>query len=185
MVIAVLDISPDDSTNAAKAAALLGCAAPLAIGVLLYYEHRRALQSSALSSIYLAATVLFDIVKTRSCFLRDGATLMGCIYAAITTAQLVLLILEEAPKRYHIPASAFGKEAIRGFWSRTFFVWVNTTLFLGFRNALLVNQLPNLGPGFASRALAETFEKKWITSKSYFSFITCLLLSFFRRRGFT
>jgi hypothetical protein len=163
IVVAILDTSSNDAAH--TAAAVFSCLAAGAVICLLYFEHRRALKSSALLSIYLATTVLFDIAKTRSCFLREGARLTGGLSVTITVAQFGLLVLEEVPKRYQSPASTLGEELRRGFWARTFFVWINSLLRLGFQRTLLADQLPTLGPEFASRTMAHMFEKKWVKSE--------------------
>lgn len=134
----------------------------------MHFEHRRALESSPLPALYLFITLIIDITKTRSYFLRSATGLypLACITAAIAALEAILLVLGELPKRYNAKGDNLGPEATRGFWGRTFFIWVNSTLFLGFRNILSPKDLPDLDPSFSSARLAAQFEPIWKRCKS-------------------
>lgn len=142
-----------------------GVASALAAAALSFVtmaEHCRSLQTSAVLGLYLLLSVLFDIAKTRSYYLRIMQAL-----AALSTASVVLkitlLALLEVPKKRHIidERKSACKEALAGFWSRTFFVWLNPTFAHGFRNIIKVDDLPALGPEFASELLFSRLEQIW------------------------
>lgn len=118
------------------------------------------LQHSVYTSLLLCSSTLSK--HARASF---EARLTGGLYAAITVAQFGLLVLEEVPKRDQNAGSTLGEELRRGFWARAFFYLVNPVLRLGFQKSLLSDQLPNLGPEFVSRIMAERFEKKWVKSE--------------------
>lgn len=135
---------------------------------MLYYDHRYAIQSSAFISIYFGITMLLDVAKARSFFLRGGSRLgsIGSIYVAIAVTKLILVGLAEIPKRYQSTTrKKLGKETTSGFWNRTLFIWLNSTFFFGFGNRLLVDDLPNLAPGFYSEHLSAKFRRYWVQCK--------------------
>lgn len=150
---------------ASLAASLLGCIAAICIIAIVNFEHRRSLQSSALLSLYLGLTILLDIVKVRSYLLRSGLQVVGGITVAIATIKFVVLVLEEIPKRKYIKDTALrtsmSKEGASGFWNRSLFLWLNSTLLLGFRRVLQVDHLGHLGVDFASENLSAKFEPNW------------------------
>ena len=147
----------------AVGAAALSCIAAVVLAVLVGYEFHRSFQSSVLTGLYLLLSILFGIVKTRSYFLRTLPALAGLSTSGVAF-QLILLILLEIPKTSAIGKDlrqTIGKEVVTGFWNRTFFVWLNSTFLLGFRNVLTVNDLETLGPEFSSEKLSTRFNQKW------------------------
>ncbi len=148
--------SSDGATGLSLAASVVACLAVVALAVFIHFEHRHAVESSPFPALYLFATLLFDIAKARSYFLRSsiGFYPLACITTAITVLKLFLLILGELPKRYQVKRGDLGLESKYGFWGRTFFIWLNSTLFLGFRNIISPDDLPDLDPSFTSARLA-------------------------------
>lgn len=128
-------------------------------------DHRYAIKSSAIISIYFLITLLFDIARARSFSLRggEGSVAVTAAYGSLSALKLAIIALTEVPKHYQSTTrQALGKEATSGFWNRTLFIWINSTLFFGFRNRFSVDDLPNLGPDFDSDALASAFEPNWL-----------------------
>jgi hypothetical protein len=164
VVTAGLYISSDATTNIATAASILSCLAAVALAVFMFFEHRYALESSPIVSLYLFITMLLDAASARSYFLRKttGLYTIACLTAAVAATKLLLLVAEEVPKRYRIPQEKVGPDTKSGFWARTFLVWMNSTIFIGFRNTLSVEDLPNLGEKFSSAKLAAAFEPRWM-----------------------
>lgn len=163
-VAAAVFYNPQDALTATSvASSVMMCLAAIILAALMHFEHRHAPEPSPLPAVYLFVTMLLDITKARSYFLRSrfGLYPVGCIVAAIATTKLVLLVLGEMPKKYRSKRDALGTETTSGFWSRTFFVWVNSTLLLGFRNILSIDDLPNMDASFASAKLSAIFEPIW------------------------
>ena len=133
------------------------------MAIFMHLEHRHAVESSPVPGVYLLATLLLDAGRARSYFLRSdiGLYTLGCLTVAIAVTKFALLALGEFPKRYRSKGETPGPESTTGFWGRTFFVWVNSSLILGFRNILSVADLPNLEVEFASAKLAAIFEPIW------------------------
>ena len=164
IVAAVLRTTIADPLTTTAAAHTLSCLAALVMTTLLFFDHRYAIQSSAIITIYFVITMLLDIARARSFFLRQvyGSRAVASVYVAVSCLKFSILVLTEVPKRYtSTTRKDLGKEATSGFLNRTLFIWLNSTLFFGFRNRLLVDDLPNLGPNFHSEKLAETFEHYW------------------------
>ncbi len=143
----------------------LACVASILMAIVVGVAHRFSLRSSALVSIYLTLTVMFDAAKIRSYFARDDTHSLA--YASIVAVAIkgILLILEEIPKRPSIAdeevRKSVGNEAVSGFWSRSLFVWLNDLLLLGYRSIITVDDLEELGPEFASETLHKSFSLVW------------------------
>lgn len=142
---------PEYRTNVTTAAAVLDLVSALSIATIVYVEHRRGIQASALLSLYIAIGILVDGTKTRSYFLR-GISSLGSLSATTTSLRFVLLCLQEVPKTDLLidPAvrDASGREATSGFWGRTFFVFMSPLFRSGFRRILSIDDLGNLGVEF-------------------------------------
>ncbi|GJN86671.1 hypothetical protein PLIIFM63780_010252 [Purpureocillium lilacinum] len=99
-ILALWSTSPSSvNTRAAIAAAALSAVVDLAIGGLVYAEHRRSYSPSTLLSLYLSATILVDIANVRSLFLRRNLDTIGAVSTAALALKLLILVLEEVPKR--------------------------------------------------------------------------------------
>ena len=161
------------------AASSLSCVATLCIAAVLYLEHHRLLRSSAFLSVYLSITVLFDIVKARSYFIRPGLTSLGALATVVITSKLALLLLMEKSKRSLIRSALFrvsmGPEVTSGFWARSLFLWLNATLLAGFKNIISVDDLRDMGPEFDSDSLLAKFLARWPTGMSMRLFLTLLI----------
>lgn len=134
-------------------------------------EHRHSLRPSTLLSIYLSITVLFDIARARSYFRRPGMATHGGLLTGIAFFKASLAILEEVSKRSLFKSqrgrSSLGPECTSGFWTRSLFLWLNSTLFLGFRRILSADDLDDIGPKFSSARLLKKFELYWAASKPF------------------
>lgn len=154
-------------TDDSIAAAVLTCASMLSVIAITYAEHRRSPRSSSFLSAFLTITMLFNVARARSYISRGGLDSFGALQVAIAIAKLALVALEEVPKqspfRSEHGRSSIGPETRGGFWNRSLFVWVNNTLLIGFRNAISVDELPEMGPEFSTERLSSQFQEKWET----------------------
>lgn len=146
-------------------ASALSCIASVCIAVILYAEHRFSYQPSTFLSVFLSVTTLLDIAKTYSCFKRPELTAAGGVYVVIVLLQLLLLLSQEIPKRRLIDTERLnlqlGREAVSGFWNRSFFLWMNAAFLLGYRKILAVEDLPPINPEFNSSRMLRKFETQW------------------------
>lgn len=167
-------------SSSSLAAAPLSCIATLSIAAVAYAEHRRLLSSSALLSIYLSVTMLFDMAEARSCFIRPGLGSIGALKVATAVLKLLLLLVTEMSKRPLLRSALFqpsmGPEVTSGFWTRSLFLWLNRTLLTGFKRVMSVDDLGDLGPEFDSDRLLVQFRLRWSTGKSHPLFLFFVVL---------
>lgn len=157
-------------TSATIAAASLDVALALVIGLVLFAEHKHAIRTSAFLGLYLALGAVIDATRSRSYFLRPGLEIFGYLSASAGATRLALSIPEEIPKQVSLPDGStedLGKEATSGYWSRTIFLWLNSTLWLGFRTILSLKDLGSIGPEFSSKKLYARFQSVWKETKSH------------------
>lgn len=160
---------PTLRSDATLPAASLVCISTICIIALVYLEHRRSVSSSVFISLYLASTLLLDIVKSRSYFSTQSLQTIAGLSAASCVVKLALLLLEEVSKRAYIKDGAVresvSRETTCGFWTRALFLWLNPTLTLGYKTILQVDDLGYLGDNFSSEYLAAKFEPIWAKCK--------------------
>lgn len=152
-------------TETATAANSTSLVAAVSLGVILYWEQRYALRASSFVALWLILTLLCDVVKSRSTFMRHDLGALGALATSSASLKLAILVLEELPKDSLVTNEELklqlGPESTCGFFSRTLFTWLYELFILGFRNILRVEQLKNLGPEFSSQHLCEQVEKFW------------------------
>lgn len=155
-------------TDTTYPAASIDLLAALAIGAVVYTEHRHALRTSALLGLYLAVGILIDGTKSRSFFKRNLVS-SGSTAAATAIARLLLLILEEIPKKNLLIDSGMRRvaagEATSGFFTRTFFLFLHPMMRTGFRGILAMHDLDSLDIEFSSRDLLSKLSDCWPTTK--------------------
>ncbi|KAJ3494640.1 hypothetical protein NLG97_g3948 [Lecanicillium saksenae] len=144
--------------------------AAVALGVVLYVEHRRAIRSSAFVAVYLLVSIFIDVIKTRSFFSRQGLHALGGLATASACLRGVLLGLEEIPKTHLLIDASLQKtlnrETVSGYWSRALFLYLNPLFLRGARAILKLPDLGTLSPEFASKRLYAPLKKKWQKKKN-------------------
>ncbi|PHH80624.1 hypothetical protein CDD80_627 [Ophiocordyceps camponoti-rufipedis] len=152
--------SPSLRTRTTLAAASLSLAVVVALGSLLYAEHRYSHSPSTLISLYLSVTILLDIASIRSLFLRGGLFAFAIVSVAALVVKLLLLAFEEVPKR-ELSAPVTSKETSSGLWNRSVFWWLNSTLYRGYTAFLGVDDLPSLDHKLDSHRLVSSLNHEW------------------------
>jgi ATP-binding cassette subfamily C (CFTR/MRP) protein 1 len=137
----------------------------MAMGSLLYAEHRYSYSPSMLLSLYLSITILLDIAIVRSLFLRGDLNTVAAVASAAVSAKLVILVLEEVPKRGSTTTRT-SKELSSGLWNRSVFWWLNSTLRRGFKSFLGMDDLSSLDHQLDSRFLASRINQTWESGTS-------------------
>lgn len=142
--------------------------AAISIAPIIKAEHRRALRSSALTGLYLLITLLYDVARAKSYYFYKTQALAS-LAAIDALLKLCLLLLLEVSKRGliedpHVRQHA-SDEAVSGFWSRSFLVWLQSTLFLGFHTIISVDDLGALDPEFSSQSLSERLKASLLKSE--------------------
>ncbi|OAR02511.1 hypothetical protein LLEC1_06553 [Akanthomyces lecanii] len=156
---------PSLGSDTALAAASMSCVASFTIIVLIIVEHRFTLRPTSLLSLYILLSLLLDVVKSRSFFLRHGMSTLGSISAVAAAVKAILIGVQEIPKTALLIDQKLrqtaSKEATSGFWSRSVFAWLNSIFLLGFRQTLHLEDLEPLDPPLSARPLFNQFNPKW------------------------
>ncbi|OAA64056.1 Vacuolar metal resistance and drug detoxification protein [Cordyceps fumosorosea ARSEF 2679] len=152
-------------TPVSLAASILSFVASLCVLAIIYITHIYTVQSSALLSVFLSITMLFDITMARSYYMRGGMGTIAALQVAIASLKLALAVLEEIPKRDllcsdHIRDAA-GPEQNIGFWNRSMMIWVTRLVVEGARKNLRVEDLPPIGHEYSSEQLFDRFTPFW------------------------
>ena len=155
-----------DSTKASVPANALLTVGILALCLLSFAEHTRSVKPSFILNTYLFCSLLFDIARSRTLWLRSEDAFNDNIAIVTTVAvgvKLLLLVLEAVEKRHILKSEYAGypPEATAGFYNRALFWWLNPLFKLGFNGALRVDDLFVLDKELSSERLLGQFEEKW------------------------
>ncbi|KAJ5893959.1 hypothetical protein N7495_005650 [Penicillium taxi] len=154
------------STRASVAANAMLMIGVLFLGALSFAEHTRSVRPSFILNAYLFCSLLFDIARARTIWLRSVDTL-GDHLAIVTTVSValkaLLLVLEAVEKRHILRPDYvnYPSEALAGFYNRAFFFWLNPLFLRGYKNALSLKDLFVLDDELSSERLLSSFEEKW------------------------
>ncbi|KAJ3490883.1 hypothetical protein NLG97_g5700 [Lecanicillium saksenae] len=158
-----------DQTATALAAAVLDLVAALSLLAMLYIGHRYSIRSSGVLALYLSFTFGLDIILCRSYFIRAGLDALGGLAVATAVLRLLLLILEERSKvDFFLDKNLqkfAGSEAAVGFFTRSFYIYLNPMFMRGFANELRKADLVKLPPSFSSKLLHEKLHNQWENTK--------------------
>ena len=108
--------------------------------------------------------MLLDVAKARSYFLREELGSIGGLATVAAFLKLFIILLEEVPKSRWIDRRRFpflSSETVSGFWNRSLFLWLNSTLVVGFKRVLTVSDLPDISPKFNSEVFHAAFDDHW------------------------
>lgn len=161
---------PSVQTNMTLPSAGLAAAGSFCIVLFLLLEHFYTYRLSSFLGLFMSLTLLLDIAKTYSCFHRIGLGPLCAMYIVSCVLRFFLLLSQEISKRRLIRMeslrSAVGVEAASGFWTRSLFLWLNSTLLLGFRQSIKVEDLPSLPLEFRCKTVYEAFKPQWKRGKA-------------------
>ncbi|KAE8374500.1 P-loop containing nucleoside triphosphate hydrolase protein [Aspergillus bertholletiae] len=166
VLIALWALPTANRTRTSIAANAVLTVGTLFLGVLSYAEHNYAVRPSLLLSIYLFITLLFDIAKARTLWLRELADINRVITILTSVAvgvKALLLLLETVEKRriLHNAYKNYPPEATGGIFNRFFFWWLNPLFKTGFFKILAVEDLFALDKQLASKTLHDSLETMW------------------------
>lgn len=160
----------ESQTTTSVPASELELVALLAIAGVMYMGHTHCIRSSGFLALYLIFTLLVDIVKSRSYFLRPQMGALGGLTAATAALRVVLLILEEKSKASLIMdkevRDVSGPESTSGYLTRTLLLFLNPMFIAGYYHKLEKDQLMSLGLDFSSKKLHKRFQKHWNKTKA-------------------
>jgi hypothetical protein len=135
-------------------------------GLLSYTEHNFSVTPSFALNVYLFVTILFDIAKTRTLWLRQlgGASeTIAIITSVVVALKSFLLVLEAVGKRPILRDEyrAYPPEATAGIFNKTLFWWLNPLFQQGLTRSLVVDDLFVLDKQLSSERLHSSLEKSW------------------------
>ncbi|KAL4809627.1 P-loop containing nucleoside triphosphate hydrolase protein [Aspergillus unguis] len=150
-------------TNASVAVNAVFTSAFFLLSLLSYTEHNFSTTPSFLLNVYLFTTLLFDIAKTRTLWLRQsgGTTdIIAILTTVVVCLKLVLLLAESIEKRKILRDvyKPSPPEAIGGIFNKLFFAWLNPLFRLGFSKCLAVDDLYLLDKELSSKRLHLSLE---------------------------
>ncbi|KAL2872068.1 putative ABC multidrug transporter [Aspergillus lucknowensis] len=153
-------------TDASIALNALLTSAYFLLCLLSYIEHNFSVTPSFLLNIYLFATFLFDIAKTRTLWLRQiggSSQTIAILTSTIVALKLLLLLLKVAEKRSILrdEYKAYPPEATGGIFNKAFFWWLNPLFRQGYSKSLVVGDLYNLDMQLSSKRLHSTLDASW------------------------
>lgn len=158
-------------TGMALSATIMSLLSSVCILIILYIAHAYSLQPSAFLSVFLSITMLFDATVARSYFLREGFRAIGALQVSVVVLKLVMVLLEEVPKRAMFLSERqrrdTAQETASGFWNRYLFLWLNSLMLRGFCGDLTLDDLPHIDEQFDSSRVFEQFLPAWTQGKSH------------------
>lgn len=130
---------------------------------LSYVEHKRSLRPSALLTVYLLLTTLFNAVQTRTVFLLRHTTNIPATMSAALLVGVALLAFEIQDKR-RILRQAYissSKEATSGIISWSIFWWLNSLFRTGFGKLLTWEDIDGIDEQLIGEPLGARMLAAW------------------------
>ncbi|KAJ6439743.1 protein related to tpa inducible protein [Purpureocillium lavendulum] len=132
---------------------------------LSYLEHERAVRPSTVLSVYVLATLLFDIAQARTAWLvvinpYDG--IIAKLFTCSLAAKLAILCLEAIPKTRWITwdAEQHSPEESTNIFSLGVYFWLNQLLLRGYRVVLGIENLYPLDVAMSASTLHSRLEQR-------------------------
>lgn len=155
-----------DKTKASIATNAVLTVGSFMLCTLSYAEHTRSVRPSFILNTYLLCSLLFDIARARTLWLRatDGFNEVIAIVTTVAVGGKLLLVILEAIEKRRILKTEFAgypPEATAGFYNRSLFGWLNPLFKNGFSNVLSVEDLFVLDKEMSSERLLALFEERW------------------------
>jgi ATP-binding cassette, subfamily C (CFTR/MRP), member 1 len=148
------------------ASLLASSVAALGLSLLLLLEQQRALKPSDLAVLYLVPSIVCDVLLLTmpsgilTIFSASRLVLARCFI------HLVLLVLECCNKRHSIGiySNLQSPEELHSVFGRLLYIWINPILLQGYRNILVIQDLPfltqDMGPEFTRNAIIDTWSRR-------------------------
>ncbi|CEJ86129.1 hypothetical protein VHEMI04016 [[Torrubiella] hemipterigena] len=165
----------------------VNCVAAVCVLFALYAEHFYSHHPSLLLGLYFVVSFIFDIAILRSYSLRQIISEVS-LRAVVLASRVGLIALGEVSKRSLFISDekkeGTGKEAVTGLLGRAFFVWLNTTFWLGSKTHLEVKDLDNLDEELKSARVCRDFQRHWsqVNKKSRFALLRAFLKTLGKRQ---
>ncbi|KGO43779.1 ABC transporter, integral membrane type 1 [Penicillium expansum] len=136
-------------TRASLPAIVLNIIATFAASYASFIEDQRSVKPSDLLILYFSASSIFGV----------------CRYLSLASFlfTVAILALESLPKTKILHSHYYGTtdEEKIGFWSRSFFIWVLPFLQTGYREALEVEDVPEVDTNLQGQCSGDKLRKSW------------------------
>lgn len=155
-----------ERTNASIPVQAISFGATALFCLLSYYEHTRSVRPSFLLNVYLFFTLLFDIARCRTLWLRDPNTYghtIAVLFSISVCIKTVLVLLEALEKTWILRPSYknYPPEATASTYNRSFFWWLNSLFVRGFKSLIRLDQLFVVDKDMLSERVHEKMEESW------------------------
>ncbi|KAK3186657.1 hypothetical protein K4F52_004698 [Lecanicillium sp. MT-2017a] len=142
-------------------------AASILMLVVSFYEHARSAQSSTVLNVYLAFTLLFDIVQLRTLWLigskDDGnsqSTLAYTFTASVTLKVIILLQEAQSKVKWALwDECEHSPEEHSSIYSLSVYYWLRGLFSMGYRKVLTNDDLYSLDQTMSTRIAASTLQE--------------------------
>lgn len=134
--------------------------------MLSYVEHIRSVQPSLLLNVYFFFTLLFDVARSRTLWMRktnETGDMIAIAFTSTVALKFVILIFEASEKRWMLRPQykAYPPEATSGIINRSFFVWLNSLFWSGFGKLLAIDDLFSLDKHLVSDVIHDRMQTAW------------------------
>lgn len=167
MALLVLWVLPSAiKTKTTVATAIVSLVASLLFCLLSYTEHVKSVKPSLVLNAYLFVTLLFDIARARTLWLRhynDFNEVIAIVFTAAVALKFVILLLEAVEKRWILRPKYedYPPEAISGIYNKSFFWWLNPLFRRGYSNFLYIEDLFTLDKHLVAEYLHDKLQGTW------------------------
>lgn len=142
-------------------------AASILMLVVSFYEHARSARSSTVLNVYLAFTLLFDIVQLRTLWLigskDDGnsqSTLAYTFTASVTLKVIILLQEAQSKVKWALwDESEHSPEEHSSIYSLSVYYWLRGLFAMGYRKVLTNDDLYSLDQTMSTRIAASALQE--------------------------
>ncbi|EJP67663.1 ABC transporter [Beauveria bassiana ARSEF 2860] len=132
---------------------------------VLYQEYRRAFKALVLFGLHLVLSLVVDSAKSRAYLWQPDTRAVGYVAVISAAARLLLLVVNELPGTAALVDGDLRKPTRRvsssGFWGRALFLWLNSTLLLGFRTHSTVDDIDKLPAELSLEMLSHHLKMYW------------------------
>jgi ATP-binding cassette, subfamily C (CFTR/MRP), member 1 len=138
--------------------------ATLCLSLLLWHEQQRPPRAFDLVSLYLLISIICDAGYLALPSSNDGYPIASRPILFRCCLYLAFLVLEHWPAErfmFGIPNEVESHKQLHGFFSRTFFLWINPILLRGYNTILVSDDVPPLNPEMKPRDTREAMIRAW------------------------
>ncbi|KAI9644594.1 hypothetical protein NHQ30_006615 [Ciborinia camelliae] len=170
-------------TRTSLVAAILSLIDIIPLAIMSWVEHGYSRRPSALTSIYLLLSILFDAVETRTLWLKNAGTAIPALFTTSLVLKTGILALETVEKdSYLFPelGKNLSPEETSGVFNQSILLWLRGILSEGRKRIIFPKDLYVLAPELKTERLSEAFWEAWASkmgSRSSQTIIFVLLRS--------